>query len=98
MRAPIAPNDPTVARATKQLSFMPKYFPVTTSGPTCEFLLRNNGPQILDLMIRAPGLRRMTSCGNMGSLPVFSMKSTEMVENFTLLCDLCVGETVVIAI
>ena len=60
VRAPIAQNAPMVARAMKQFSFMPKYFPATTSGPTCEFLLRNSGPQMVDLMMRAPGLRRMT--------------------------------------
>src|SRR5262249_7006719 len=61
---------------------MPKYLPVTTSGPICEFLLRNNGPQIVDLTIRAPALSRMMPCRNAGSLLVFSKKSIEMSENF----------------
>src|SRR5262249_217535 len=61
---------------------MPKYLPVTTSGPTCEFLLRNNGPRIVDLTIRAPALRRMMPCRNAGSLLVFSKKSIEISENF----------------
>src|SRR5215471_17386652 len=82
VRAPIAPKEPTVARATKQFSFMPKYLPVTTSGPTCEFLLRNNGPRIVDLTIRAPALSRMMPCRNAGSLLVFSKKSIEKSENF----------------
>ena len=54
-----AQNAPIVARAMKQFSFMPKYLPATTSGPTCEFLLRKSGPQMVDLITRAPGLRRM---------------------------------------
>src|SRR5262249_5649009 len=82
VRAPIAPKEPTVARATKQFSFMPKYLPVTTSGPTWEFLLRNNGPRILDLTIRAPALSRMMPWRNAGSLLVFSKKSIAMSENF----------------
>src|SRR5262245_33121861 len=61
---------------------MPKYLPVTTSGPICEFLLRNNGPRIVDLTIRAPALSRMMPCRNAGSLLVFSKKSIEMSENF----------------
>ena len=59
VRAPIAQKAPIVVRAMKQFSFMPKYLPATTSGPTCEFLLRKSGPQIVDLTIRAPGLSRM---------------------------------------
>src|SRR5262249_18657299 len=82
VRAPIAPKEPTVARATKQFSFMPKYLPVTTSGPICELLLRNNGPRIVDLTIRAPALSRMMPCRNAGSLLVFSKKLIEMSENF----------------
>src|SRR5262249_21741757 len=66
----------------KQLSFIPKYLPTTTSGPICEFLFRNNGPRIVDLTIRAPALSRMMPCRNAGSLLEFSKKSIEMSENF----------------
>src|ERR1700732_2802638 len=50
-------------------------------------------------MMRAPALSRMIPCGNIGSLPVFSIKSIEMLENFTTgLGDLRRGQTLVIAI
>src|SRR5215470_767936 len=82
VRAPIAQNAPMVARAIKQFSFMPKYLPATTSGPTCEFLLRKSGPQMVDLMIRAPALRRMMPCRYAGSLLVFSNESTNISAYF----------------
>ena len=78
VRAPIAQKAPTVARATKQLSFMPKYLPTTASGPICEFLLRNSGPRMVDLMMRAPALSRMMPWGWMGSEVVFSNRSTKI--------------------
>src|SRR5262249_34388862 len=88
VRAPIAPKEPTVARATKQFSFMPKYLPVATSGPICEFLLRNSGPRIVDLMMRAPELSRMMPSRNSGSPLVFSKKSMNNSEYFMSLCAL----------
>src|SRR5262249_1083206 len=88
VRAPIAPKEPTVARATKQFSFMPKYLPVTTSEPICEFLLRNSGPRIVDLMMRAHGLSGMMPGRNAGSLVLVSKKSMNNSEYFMSLCAL----------
>jgi hypothetical protein len=75
VRAPIAQKAPTVAGATKQFSFMPKYLPTTTSGPICDIRFRNTGPKTRESMIRALGLRRIMSCRMRGSDRVFSNRS-----------------------
>src|ERR1700730_12524874 len=63
---------------------MPEYLPNVTCGPSWECLLRNSGPRIVDLNMRAPGLRCAMSCKRTGASVSLTYESTKISVNFML--------------